>query len=371
MAIYAFAEFEKGRVARIYARAVYPSQQRGNVFFDCEEVPNLKHADELPRVVRKFFAVAAFRASHILLARDVLGGRPLYYGSDLSVSSFKGYIDGECFEVKPGEVLKVDYSGEVLEKKRFEFEDVFKPQRFELEEALEKIEEALLNVKPKHACIAFSGGLDSSLLAAIYDLPLIAVTAKKSDEEEIRRTAREIGKDVDVWLVSREDIEWAVGKVRSAIESDDKLQVSIGVPVYLAMHHAKNLGFTSIVFGQGADELFGGYKRYECMSGEELERALMEDLKSIGEKNLVRDAKIAYANEIRLVTPYLSWDVIEVAAGLDASYKVRKVDGKVVRKYALRKLAEDYLPVEIAWKPKKAIQYSTGIEKVVKKVLGG
>jgi asparagine synthase (glutamine-hydrolysing) len=153
-----------------------------------------------------------------------------------------------------------------------------------------------------------------------------------------------------------------------AIEMQDKLQVSIAVPIYLCMRFAKSLGFSEIVFGQGADELFGGYKRYEDMDYRELEFELRKDLMEIGEKNLVRDNKIAYANEIKLHTPYLQWDLIRVALSIPVELKVKR-NGDVVRKFILREVAKEVIPREIAYRDKKAIQYSTKTAKMLRKVL--
>uniref|UniRef100_A0A7C2NH28 Asparagine synthetase B n=1 Tax=Archaeoglobus fulgidus TaxID=2234 RepID=A0A7C2NH28_ARCFL len=371
MAIYALPEFdgESRRASRIYASARYPSRQEGNIFFDSEEVPNLKYADEMPLRLRSFYSVVAFRPSHIFLSRDVLGGKPLYYGSDMSISSFKSYIDGEIYEVLPGEVLKMDYTGEILERKKYAFEDVFKAGQADADEMAEKILQSLRSCKPRVGCVAFSGGLDSSLLASLYDLPLVSVTASKTEEEWLREAARMLGREIEILRVGEDEVRNAVQAVIKAIETDDFLQLSIAVPVYLTMQFAKTLGFTEIVFGQGADELFGGYKRYENLDRYELEDALIKDLKSIGESNLVRDNKLAYKSEIKLVTPYLSWDVIDAALKIPPEYKVRRENGKIVRKYILRKMAEKFLPEGIAWREKKAIQYSTGIAKILKKYL--
>ncbi len=371
MAIYAFPEFdgESRRASRIYASARYPSRQVGNVFFDSEEVPNLKHVDEMPLKIRAFYSVVAFRPSHIFLSRDVLGGKPLYYGSDMSISSFKSYIDGEVYEVMPGEVLKIDYTGEILERKKYAFEDVFRVGQEDVNEMAEKILNSLSSYKTRVACVAFSGGVDSSLLAALYDLPLISVTASDAEEEWLRSAAKMLGKEIEILKVGEGEIREVVETVRKTIETDDFLQLSIAVPVYLTMQFAKSLGFTEIIFGQGADELFGGYKRYESMDKYELEDALVSDLKSIGDSNLVRDNKLAYRSEIKLLTPYLSWDVIDAVLKIPPDYKVRRENGRVIRKYILRKMAEKFLPEEIAWRDKKAIQYSTGIAKILKKCL--
>jgi asparagine synthase (glutamine-hydrolysing) len=369
MAIYAFSEMEEGRVKRIYASARYPSVQKGNVFYDSEITPNLRYADRMPLEMECMYSVIAFRPSHIYLSRDVLGGKPLYYGTDMSFSSFRSYIEGEISDVLPGEVLKIGYDGEIVERRFYSFDDVFKREKAEVEELVERIEKALLRFDTGYSCIAFSGGVDSSLLASIYDVPLVSVTASEKDREWIELAAKVLGRDVNVFSVSEGEIKDALAEVRKTIETDNFLQLSIAVPIYLTMKYAKEEGYTSIIFGQGADELFGGYGRYEKMDHLKLQDELIKDIREIGEKNLIRDVKLAYRNEIKLLTPYLQWDIIQAAINIPAELKVKKVDGKVVRKYILRKIAEKYIPREVAWRDKKAIQYSTGMAKILKKIV--
>ena len=272
------------------------------------------------------------------------------------------------FEVKPGEVIKIDYNGEIIERRRYEFEEVFKKYDAELDELVERIEKALLSFEHGFACLAFSGGVDSSLLAAIYDdVQLVSVTSSDKEEEWIKFAAKQIGREVEIFKFSEKDVKNVVNEVRNAIETDDFLQLSIAIPIYLTMKFAKELGYSEIIFGQGADELFGGYKRYEDMDYNILEKELINDVKTIGEKNLIRDTKAAYKNEMKILTPYLQWDVIRAAISIPPEFKIRKEEGKIVRKYILRKIAEKYLPKEIAWRDKKAIQYSTGVSKILKK----
>lgn len=363
--IHASYEIEGNRIKRIYASAKYPSEQKGNVFYDSEIVPDLKLAEELPKALECIHAVVAFRASHIFLSRDPLGGKPIYYDTK-GVSSFKSNLE-KPKEVLPGEVLKISYEGEIIQKKVFSFEEVFKKEEKSLEEVEEEILQELTSLKLKNCCIAFSGGIDSSLLAVFYDLPLICVTASDSEEEWVRNVAKEISKDLEIQRITEEQIRSAYNEIPGIIEDSSFLQLSIAIPIHLTMKFAKELGFDRIVMGQGADELFGGYKRYEKLSGEELERALTEDLKNIGAKNLIRDSKLAYFNEIRLILPYLNWKIIKNCLSIPPEMKVRRVGGRIIRKYFLRKIAEKHLPEGVVWREKKAIQYSTGVARILKK----
>ncbi len=371
MSIYAFAEMQDGEVKKIYASAKYPSRQIGNVFLDCDEDVNLKYADELPLKIQGFYALVAFRPSHILISRDVLGGKPLYFdNTTLTFSSFKHYFEGEPLDVLGGEVIKIDYSGEIIERRRYSFDDVFKPFEGSLDEIRERILKLLegYSKRVKNGCVAFSGGVDSSLLAGLYDLPLVTVTASKEEKDWVVECAKKLGRELEVYEFDEKVVREILPDVAKIIETNDKLQISIAVPIYLCMRFAKSLGFSEIVFGQGADELFGGYKRYEDMDYRQLELELKKDIVEIGEKNLVRDNKVSYGLEMKLHTPYLQWDIIRCALSIPVELKVKR-NGETVRKYILREIAKEIIPREIAYRDKKAIQYSTKTAKMLRKIL--
>jgi asparagine synthase (glutamine-hydrolysing) len=368
MSIYAFADIEDGIARKINASVRFPSRQEGNIFFDGEHSINLKYADELPIHVENFFVAIAFRASHILLSRDVIGAKPLYYNPfELAFSSFKSYFNEQPIELLPGEVLKLDYDGSILSKKLYKFDDVFPKSDQDVEELVQKIDETLNSFSSGHSCLAFSGGVDSSLLASLYDVELISVTASQQEKEWVKKAAKMLGKEIKVLTFDEGDVREILPDVISAIEMSDTLQVSIAIPIYLALKFAKELGYSNMIFGQGADELFGGYKRYESMNSK-LGDVLHDDVRNIGRNNLVRDTKLAYRLEMNILTPYLQWDIIKAAINIPVELKVRKVDGIVIRKFILRELASRYIPKELAYRDKKAVQYSTKTHSILLKL---
>jgi len=253
-----------------------------------------------------------------------------------------------------------------LERRVFGFFDVF--EKRVVDDPSEEILRILERVKIKDACISFSGGVDSGLLAGIYDAPLVAVTASEKEEEWLKKAAKLLGKEIEIFRYSENEVKENIKKIVSSIETTNTLQVSIAVPIYFVTKFAKELGYNKVVFGQGADELFGGYKRYENMVGKALESAMLEDVMMIGEENLERDSKIAYKNEVMTILPYLDFEMIELALGIPVSEKVKRVDGKIVRKFILREAAKKVIPEEIAMRDKKAIQYSTGTYKILEKL---
>ncbi len=367
----------KGDGTRILANATYPSKQGDGLIYDSSE-SDLRFSDlreDMPLKVRGFYAVVGFKAEHVLLSRDVIGGYPLYY-SRTEFSSFSRMINpvesGESVNrVNPGEVVKVYYDGRI-EKLSYSFDEVFKPDpspkdEGEVEVLLEVVERKLKDFG-QGDCISFSGGVDSSLLAAMYDLPLVSVTASEKEEEHVKRAAKEIGREIYIFRFGEEDVREVIPEVLRAVEEPNPFHVSIGIPVYLSMVKAKELGFESVIFGQGADELFGGYKKYENYRGEELFWVLKKDVEMLGVNNLERDVKLSYRAGVRILTPYLQWDIVEAVMKIPGEYKVREVGGEIIRKYALRKIAEKYLPESIAYRQKKAVQYSTKTSTILEKI---
>jgi asparagine synthase (glutamine-hydrolysing) len=47
---------------------------------------------------------------------------------------------------------------------------------------------------------------------------------------------------------------------------------------------------------------------------------------------------------------------------------MQKDDGGYVRKYILRRVSEQYLPPRLAWAPKKAAQYGTGVQSMLRRM---
>jgi asparagine synthase (glutamine-hydrolysing) len=135
---------------------------------------------------------------------------------------------------------------------------------------------------------------------------------------------------------------------------------------------AAEAGFHVVLAGQGADELFGGYQRYVteyCKEGsEKVLKTMFHDVVNIHLSNLERDLKVTGYHDVELRMPFASFDVAEFAVGLPIECKIEP-SPNTLRKLVLRKAALNAgMPSSIVNKPKKALQYSTGINDAVKRI---
>ncbi len=92
------------------------------------------------------------------------------------------------------------------------------------------------------------------------------------------------------------------------------------------------------------------------------------DVAVIHERNIERDEKICSFHDVELRLPFASYQIAEFAMCLPTELKIEKKQDSL-RKLVLRKTAENMgLSKGITAKPKKAVQYSTGISSALKKL---
>ena len=128
---------------------------------------------------------------------------------------------------------------------------------------------------------------------------------------------------------------------------------------------ARESGARVMLLGQLADETFGGYAKYAealKLKGAGAAGSMMEqDLAGYPSRGRVRDvAACGSLAEPRF--PFESGELREFAAILPLSFKIRDGERKAVLRRAAMILG---VPEEVAFAPKKAAQYSSGVEKLV------
>ena len=213
----------------------------------------------------------------------------------------------------------------------------------------------------KDITISFSGGIDSTLIAFLAkkytNIELIAVGVKGSHDLEAAKSAAKL---IDLDLTVKEINESDIISEASILQKKLKLtqfEVGFMLPFWIA---AKNAKHSTLMCGQGADEVFGGYARFrEAKNYPDLDKETNNLLEVIPK----RENEIAKMFGLELSCPYLSKEVIETSK----LYTQEQHIG-LKGKEKLREAAIDLdLPAEIANRKKKAAQYGSGIQKVLKK----
>lgn len=325
----------------------------------------------------------------IIGGRDTVGVQPLYIGENKDIIALASNrrvlwnlgID-KPWSFPPGNIMSASKEG--LKFKSIKEVWSLKAKATSMQEAAIELQDLLESSVRKRAsgieeaAVAFSGGLDSSLIAFLLNkyevkVQLVHVSLRnRAETEKAKKAAEELNLPLQIHLFKEAEVEKDVSKVVELIEEADPVKTSIGIPFYWISKKTAKAGFKILFAGQGADELFGGYKRYvnEYLQhgAAKVKKMMYYDIIGIHESNIERDIKICAHHGVELRLPFASYQLAKFASALPVEFKMEKsLDTN--RKLILRKVARDVgLPNSITEKPKKALQYTTGINDALKKL---
>lgn len=217
-------------------------------------------------------------------------------------------------------------------------------------------------VSCKSESISLSGGLDSSILASCPDVKtaqayvMVAADFPSTDLVNAQLVAKINGLKLDVVSTSIDELLQAVEQTIKILHVFNPIEIRNNVVLYLTMETAKHDGFKSIMTGDGADELFAGYRFFQRMSPPELQK----DLERIWKIMHFPSSSISKALGISLQAPFLDAKVVEYAKSIPSDLKVHEENGKKHGKWVLRKTFENVLPPSITWRDKDAMQDGSG-----------
>ncbi|UCH51257.1 MAG: hypothetical protein JSV54_00355, partial [Chloroflexota bacterium] len=339
------------------------------------------------------YALAASDTNQIVISRNSLGTKPLYFTEDDRFSAFasnkkplwKICLD-EVMPLRAGMLAILNHEG-VSIKKALPFDEK-EINIKSMAQAVNAYEEALNSAVRKRLSavnhidkigVLLSGGVDSCLIAKlVYDIAfstgieVIAYTAGLPDSPDVsfaREFAKGLGIKHEIRVLSINEVEECVPKVIEAIEDSDFVQVETGIGLYAAIDIASQAGIKVVISGQGPDELWGVYNCYPKVLGkdgrQELCHRMWDDFTKADIETLDRENKIAMAHNVELLFPYLDTEVVNVAMSVSSELKVISEEDHL-GKHPHRQLAIKMgISGKYANREKFAIQHGTGIHGIL------
>jgi asparagine synthase (glutamine-hydrolysing) len=343
-------------------------------------------------IIKKFdgeYTFAILLPNKIIAGRDLLGASPLYMGQNETTYALAterkalwtiGIKHAESFP--PGNLTILTSKGFKLKpvaivtqpnQKTINMEKAaHNLHRLLLKSTMERVSEA------EKIAVSFSGGLDSSVIAVLAkkctkNVNLVTVGLKGQPELRHAETAAkslEIPIKIQAYTVA--DVENVLKKVLWLIEEPDIMKVGVAIPFFWAAQIASKTGCYVLLAGQGADELFGGYYKYlnQYAQGdvEAVQKAMFHDLVNSYETNFQRDNPVCAFHRVELRLPFIDREVVRFTLTLPVNLKITSAEDNL-RKHVLRRVAQNMsIPTFISDKTKKAVQYTTGVDRAIREL---
>ena len=230
-------------------------------------------------------------------------------------------------------------------------------------------------ITEKQIGIAFSGGVDSTLISKIcdsldYKIVLLTVGFPKSHDILF---AKEVNSCLDyshkILKIEQNSFGDIVYKINKKIIIDNLSWNENCIAFYYVAKLAHSVRIKTVVTANGIDELFCGYNayRYAIDQGEDKVQELMDSKleNEIKMMKAVNDVTSEFG--VKILQPLLSRDFIRYAKTIPISQKITGKDD-LLRKHIVRELASEIKIPEIStYKRKKALQYGSLIHKALLK----
>ena len=216
--------------------------------------------------------------------------------------------------------------------------------------------------------VAFSGGLDSSIVAKIQSkkningITIITKDFVGTDLAYSQITAKHLGINLKLKYVEISDVLNAITETVKILKNFNDIEIRNSIVSYLYLSELKKNNISTVITGDGADEIFAGYNFLIQKDHAEIKN----ELKRMKEIMHFPSQKIANELGMSIEMPFIDENVIKIAERLPIDSLVNKKDGVTFGKWILRKAFENDLPSSIVWRQKTPMQDGSGTAALTK-----
>lgn len=367
---------------------------------DAEILPHLyeQYGTDCFKQMNGMFAVAIWDNNRLILSRDRIGKKPLYYVQYKDIFLFASeiksllqfgeinytfnhqfayphaYFEMECNtfiaeikQVRPGHVLIYENGQPLVEEPYWSYpnEEFLEDEAAIIEQLKSTLEDSVrLRLQADVPVgVLLSGGLDSNIILALTskykkEIKTFTVGSYTNSESEIaRQSAKQFNTDHHELFFTVEDMQRALPSVVLGVESCEPRTIDTSIPMFLITEELKKY-VTVILCGEGADEIFCGYQSFfmHLKTDEEIYQECIKHSSSLYNLNVRRVDGVSMHHSIEARCPFLDYRVVDLA------FKVKPLlKTKGVEKYILRKAFESELSPDIINRRKVNFNVGTGI----------
>jgi len=332
---------------------------------------------------RGMFAFAYITEKEIILVRDTVGIKPLYFENSNNAFAFASEIKalpglGEVKEVLPGEIITYNKSTGTVVAEKFEYTSY---KNYEKHELYDCLKESIINPtkrylvqSKKDIALLLSGGLDSSLIAKTLMNGLsqpeknriITFCLGEKDSSDMK-IAVQLANDLGLRLITVRPYSYqaAIKKLPEivyTVESPYARVIKVAILQHALADAIKKFDIDIVISGEGADELFFGYKRFiDGLLPHQSEKLFSLFYSKVFYYSLLqRFERIFARSQIEGRVPFLDQELIQLSKKFSPHEKVRYSTNSYSLKVPLRNITREIdLPAYIYQREKEKM--TTGV----------
>ena len=327
------------------------------------------------------FCLYDIKQKFVIFSRDPYGVRPLFYDTETFsfASELKAFVNHtHVTQFPPGNfVLLSDFTHlSYVFPYRSISDNMFTYDSEEI--ILGKINRIFTNavnkriMSERNVCALLSGGLDSSLVAALVaremklknkKLKTFSIGLEGSpDLFYANKVADFIESEHTSIVVNKKDFLDSIEEVIKTIESYDTTTVRASVGNYLVSKYITDNSDCIVVFnGDYSDEICGGYKYFKnCRDSQLFHEECCRLVKDICFFDSLRSDRSISANGLEARVPFADKEFVKYYLSI---HPALRMSCDRIEKYLLRKAFEkdNVLPLEVLWREKEA--FSDGVSE--------